>query len=184
MSVEDRRRWDERWGELQAPLQANPLIDRWLQPVTSGLALDVACGPGHNSLRLAQIGYKVLGVDGSIVALQLARRTAIATGVSQQPLFAQVDLDLWRPPKAAFDLICVFRFLDRPLIPHLCAALREGGLLLYETRHVGRLARQPEMTRQYLLERGELRRLFAAFDLIQEWEGEEDAAVLVRKTGP
>lgn len=181
MSEGDRRRWDEKWGRERHPHEPNPYLVRWRNFLERGVALDVACGTGQNSVFLAQHGYQVLGVDLSWVGLQRAQATSIEASVRDRTLFAQVDLDRWRPPGHVFDLVCVFRFLDRDLIPALKRSLRPGGVLLYQTRHVGLLRRQADANAAFLLQWGELLELFEDCETLAYDEGPENAAILVRK---
>jgi tellurite methyltransferase len=181
MAEDDRYRWDEKWAGASRIHEPNSYLRQWRAHLGTGIALDVACGLGQNSVYLAQHGYSVVGVDVSRVALQRAWEWARHEGVAPQTLFAQVDLDRWRPPDATLDLICVFKFLDRALIPSLKRALRSGGLLLYQTPHVGLLERQPDATVTFLLQRGELRRFFAEWTVLAYEETAENAAILVRK---
>jgi hypothetical protein len=72
-------------------------------------------------------------------------------------------------------VILVFRFLFRGLAPALAEALAPGGLLLYETftaaqRALGRGPRRAD----FLLEPGELPRLFPMLDVIEHWEGQTE----------
>lgn len=46
------------------------------------LALDLGCGHGDNTLRLAERGYRALGLDVSATAVARARRRAADTGLT------------------------------------------------------------------------------------------------------
>ena len=68
--------------------------------------------------------------------------------------------------------ILVFRFLFRPLAPAIAAALAPGGLLLYETFTVDqRSLPQGPRNPAFLLEHGELPRLFPTLEVLEAWEG-------------
>lgn len=180
MSEQDRHRWDRKWQERRGTTAVNPLLRSHRRWWTGGLALDVACGQGQNAIWLAHHGYHVLGVDISRVALAVAQTKARQQGV-EQLVFAQVDLDQWRPTVLTYDLICVFRFLDRTLFPALEAALRPGGFLVYQTRHSGRLLSEPDANPEYLLQPGELRRAFSTLTLYWYEAGRENASLIARK---
>jgi SAM-dependent methyltransferase len=122
-----------------------------------------------------------LGVDISRVALVAAQRAAVHHGVWRHVLFVQADLDYWRPPRESFDLVVVFRFLDRRLYPALKESVRPGGLVVYGTRHRGILDRIPDANPAYLLERGELRAEFSRWRILLDAEGAENAALIARK---
>src|SRR4051812_33751413 len=44
--------------------------------------LDLGCGPGRHSVEIARRGYEVIGMDFSAGMLAIARRAAMAAGIS------------------------------------------------------------------------------------------------------
>ncbi len=181
MSRDDRQKWDARWAEMEEPAPPDALLQEAEELLSGGLALDLACGRGQNALWLAAHGYRVLGVDGSRVALSSAREEAVRRGLGRRVLFVQADLDVWRPLPATYDLVAVFRFLDRSLFPHLRAALRPRGLLFYATRHRGVLRWRPDATQEFLLRRGELPSHFPGWEIVRHQEGPKNARLVARK---
>jgi len=181
MSQGDRRRWDEKWsgsaGEHYGP---HPLLLQYRSLLGGGKALDLACGKGQNAIWLARIGYQVLGIDISPVALAMARTEAAEQGLSDRVQFKVADLDRWQISTLSYDLICIFRFLDRRLFSSISSGLRPGGLLFYSTRHVGLLQRCPGANDSYLLKRGELADAFASLQVIHDVEKDEDAEFVAR----
>lgn len=170
MSESDRIRWDARYADRK-PTAPAP-VDTWLRDnilsVPPGKALDLACGLGHNALWLAEQGWKVDAVDISPLGLQAATSIASERGVSVNWIVA--DLDEYTPEATAYDLVTVFRFVDRARLPDLIvAALQPGGLLVYEAFHTGQLARPDNHLRNaaFALEPGELPRLFPSCDVLQ-----------------
>jgi tellurite methyltransferase len=187
MSRQDQARWDEKWagaGDLYPP---HPLLVDHAAYLSGGSALDLACGRGQNAIWLAGVGYHVLGVDISRVALQAARRQALRFGLAWRGSpagyvnFMVADLDEWSPPRAAFDLVIVFRFLDRRLFGPIREAVRPGGLVYYSTRHLGALARDPRANPRYLLRPGELAAAFCDWQCLYDREGPVDADLIARK---
>src|SRR5262245_48051685 len=142
MSSEDRRRWDEKYATKSVPDRLVP--DEWLQEqivgLTPGRALELACGLGHNAIWLAQQGWQVDAVDVSPVGLEIA--TGLARRLDARINWIPADLDELVPEPAAYDLVCVFRFLNRSRLPRLIEqSLRPGGCLIYETFTAAHLAR-------------------------------------------
>ncbi len=159
MTGSDRRRWDRKYaaGEGPAHFRPNRLLTENQNLLTGGQALDVACGFGGNALYLASLGYRVDAIDVSAVALARAQREARRRGL--QVNLVQADLAHWWLPLSHYDLIIVFFYLNRQLLPLLGAALRPGGLLFQANRNKRFLEIRPGFNPDYLLEPGELHRL-------------------------
>lgn len=98
-----------------------------------GRALDLACGRGRHALYLAQEGYQVEAWDRDTEGLSLVADRAKALSLSNVTT-RLVDLEL-KPqiPPVSFDLIVVFYYLQRELMPQIVRALKPGGVLVYET---------------------------------------------------
>ena len=164
MTATDRDRWNAKYAAT-GDARWNP-PDDWLlkhaqqQPI--GNAMDLACGLGHNAIWLAQQGWQVEAVDISAVGLALAAKLAMNVGASDVTWIA-ADLDAFEPQPTSYDLIAVFRFLDRQRLPRLIeCALKPGGLLVYETFSQGQLSRRDNHLKnpQFALQPGELPLLF------------------------
>jgi SAM-dependent methyltransferase len=169
----NRVHWDARYREHQ-PRPPSALLGRWLPRlapiVNHARALDIACGTGRNALLLAQHGWRVLGVDISPVALGIARQDAHAHGADLD--LVALNLDEWTLPPARFDLICVFRFLDRALCARLPVALKPGGTLIYETFTIAQRAYEGgPRADAFLLQPGELPTLFPTLAVLEYTEG-------------
>jgi rhodanese-related sulfurtransferase len=147
--------------------------------------LDVACGRGRHALLLAGAGFPVRAVDRD--PAQVAWLNALARRL-QLPLDAAVvdleqgEVDLG---EEEWELVLVFNYLHRPLVPALTRALRPGGILLYETYTTEQAQRGRPTSPDHLLEPGELARLVAPLEVIRQREGETDgcfrASVAARK---
>jgi tellurite methyltransferase len=139
-----------------------------------GVALDLACGLGHNAIWLAQRGWQVDAVDISPVGLDLAEslaKRAHCTTIS----WIAADLDDFEPQPAAYDLVTVFRFLDRQRLPQLIeSALRPGGILIYETFSQRQFSRSDNQLQNplFTLGPGELPLLFPQFTIISHEEAD------------
>jgi tellurite methyltransferase len=185
MSRDERMRWDDRyqtddrWRVDHAPF---PWLVEHAPHASNGLALDIACGLGHNTLWLAGQGYRVLGVDISLVALRRGLKAARCHNLDGRVLFAQVDIDHFRPPSASFDLIGVVRFLSRALFPAIISALKPGGLLLYATLNWRYAEFSPETPAGYLLSPGELEQAFATLEIMETCERGDMSFLIARKS--
>jgi SAM-dependent methyltransferase len=112
------------------------LVDH-IHLLPKGKALDVASGRGRNTLYLAQEGLAVHAIDRDTTALQTLRSLAQERHL-QNVTTEVVDLEAGPPGNEAFppqhyDVVLVFLYLFRPVIPALKQTLRPGGVLVYET---------------------------------------------------
>jgi SAM-dependent methyltransferase len=132
VSEYERTEWDRRYSEGEYRERANPspFLDEWLPRLPTGRALDVACGAGRNALRLAEAGYVVEAVDISQVAIDIA--STEATGRGLDIAWRLADLDALELDSGRYDLITVFRYINRPLWPSLIRALAPDGFILVE----------------------------------------------------
>lgn len=146
------------------------------------LALDLAAGSGRNSVYLALLGWNVLAVDILEDALEMTKDLAARWSVSLEA--RTMDLTKEDPllPEA-YDLIVVFHFLQRDLLPKIERALRPGGTLIYETFTESQALKGRPRNPKYLLQSGELLRAFPDLDVLDYAEGADAAgdevAVLV-----
>jgi SAM-dependent methyltransferase len=162
------RVWDEKYRERQALPERGPsqfLVENAGLLPEGGRALDVAMGSGRNAVYLASLGFEVTGVEISPVGCEQALEAARETGVRIEAVCA--DLETWDVPVAAFDAVINFNYLQRDLCPRLAAALKPGGVLVFETFTVEQ--RQfgwgPKHD-AFLLRPGELRELFPELEAL------------------
>lgn len=136
-------------------------------------ALDVACGTGRDAVYLATQGCHVEAIDVLPDALQKADQLARRWGVKIQ---ARVQ-DLEREPRLAagqYDLVIVFRYLQRSLFQPLRAAVTGGGYIVYETFHeLNRQTGRRPQSSSHLLRSKELAQAFAGFEILIARDGYE-----------
>jgi tellurite methyltransferase len=166
------KEWDERYREGRGmPDEPSALLvqNQALLPA-GGRALDIAMGSGRNALYLASLGFQVTGVDVSKVAVELCREKAARLGLAVEAIVA--DLEDYRLPLDMYDLIINFHYLQRSLTGPIVRALKEGGLLVFESFTVDQLQyscgpKDPA----FLLRPGELREMFSGLETLLHYEG-------------
>jgi SAM-dependent methyltransferase len=160
--VNDRlRKWDEKFArgdEIHAFAPSAPLPEA-LHGVAPGLALDLASGAGRHALFLAERGWRVRALDGSGAGIDRMLEEARRRGVAERIEAGVCDLesDAFTLEVDAFDLVCDFYFLHRPLFAQIRRAVRPGGLFAAAI-HV-QDAGGGEAPHSFLLAPGELRAL-------------------------
>jgi rhodanese-related sulfurtransferase len=172
-------------GEVRGPsdwLLANTdLLPR------GGSALDVACGRGRHALLLASAGFRVRAIDAELAHVDRLR--TIAARLHLEVDAAVVNLEHGDPAlgERAFDVVLVFNYLHRPLVPAIVGAVKPGGLLFYQTFTVDQAARGRPTSPEHLLAHGELPRLAAPLTILREHEGEVSgrmvAGIVARRDG-
>jgi len=148
-----------------------------LLPV-SGSALDVASGNGRNALWMAARGLDTLALDRNRAAVAGIREAAAHRAIPLRAEVVDLEANGLTLPATAFDIVVVVHYLHRPLFPVLKAALRPGGLLVYETFTRAQAARGKPTNPAFLLEPGELRELVAPFQIVAEREGDFEGKML------
>lgn len=168
MARTDRERWERRYADPGSSLTKGPhafLMRHAPPPWPGSRALELACGLGHDALWLAAQGYRVDAIDISREALRRARAVMQARRLSGVT-FIQADLDHFPLPCHAYDLVTVFRFLNRDLFPAIRARVRPGGLIIYQTLNVRRLEKNPATNPDHMLAMDELPRYFPGWAVL------------------
>lgn len=174
MSARSRAQWDQYYRQVAhlPPPTPDPILFAFTPPAPRGeerRALDLACGLGQNGLWLARQGYAVDLLDISREALRQAQAQAIQVA-ARTVNFRQADLDQVALQTEAYDLVCVFRFLNRDLIPHLRAAVCAGGRVIYGSYNLGYLEQAPYVQADELLQPGELMDYFSGWRVLKHEE--------------
>ncbi len=115
--------------------RVNPWLAETVAALPPGLALDLGCGEGADTVWLAEHGWRVRAVDVSATALARAQAAAEQRGVAAHVEFDCRDLseDF---PDGRYDLVSA-QFLHSParldreqVLRRAAAAVAPGGLLL------------------------------------------------------
>ncbi|OAQ52092.1 hypothetical protein HTG_14005 [Natrinema mahii] len=129
---DDRERWNERYedGDREPHDDPVPVLERRIETLPDGRALDVATGTGRNALFLAAHGYDVDAVDVSDEAIATARERAAERGLAVD--WIRTNVAEFEPEPATYDLVVVSYFAALEYLPALKDALAPGGVLVYE----------------------------------------------------
>jgi SAM-dependent methyltransferase len=154
----DRVRWNARYqgGTGGTSFEPHPLAVRALAlPLPAGPVADLACGTSGSALLAAAAGRQVTAVDISDVALGLLAAEARRRGLNQLIAFAQADLVAWRPDPYGYALVLCTGYWDRALFTMAASAVREGGLLAWESLTAEARRVRPSLCAGWCLEPGE-----------------------------
>jgi SAM-dependent methyltransferase len=179
------RDWNRHYTEIsEINLSPDPLVVEVADILPPGRALDLACGAGRNTLHLARLGWRVTAVDASSVAINYLRGNA--SGLKVDARVADLEAGEFTIESGGYDLVCDFFYLQRSLFPAIREGVSPGGVFagaihLFEDK--------PESGRhnpEYLLQPGELRRLFAGWKILYYSEarrpsGKRPAARIIAK---
>ena len=189
-SPESRDRWDrhyiDRLGRQLSDDDPHPyLLENESEIPRNGRALDIAAGLGRNTFWLARRSLNVTAVDISQVACDQIKKQADEMHLSIDVRCLDVESCLL--PRGPFDLIVNTLFLERSLVSQIKYNLVPGGLLVFSTRLIGGVTSKL-VTPSFLLNRGELRRLFNSLEILQYREDPSNAKcpnayLLARKPG-
>ena len=109
--------------------------------IKPGQALDIGSGKGRNSIYLAKLGYKVVGVEIVTEAIAAAYQIAVQSGVADKIRFIEQSAGAPLPvADASFDLIIdmmVMHLLDAQELAlyatEVVRLLKPGGYLVFYT---------------------------------------------------
>jgi tellurite methyltransferase len=165
--LEDKTRWNKKYLTCPMPGHVAKIVEKYLPLACIGRALDIACGTGRNTHYLAQKGFEVDAVDYSDYAL---------SQIEEHPSIHKIeaDLDSYRIAPERYDLIVNTNYLDRNHFPQIIAALKEGGVLMFETFIIahGEAYHQPSNP-DFVLRTNELLDAFRSLDVIYYEERED-----------
>ena len=184
MALSDKEKWDKKYiekSELLKPREASRRVKDFAAETENGKALDLACGAGRNALYLAKLGYSVDAVDIAKAALAAIENKAEDEGVETLLKTDLADLDEYIPKKSEYDMVLMMNYLDRDLIERSKSALKKEGLFIVETYMLSDLNEKKGSNPDFLLQPGELKKIFAkGFEIIYYDEFENEAYEIYR----
>lgn len=158
--IEDKERWNKRYLEFPMPDKVSNILERYIDEANVGQAIDIACGVGRNTHYVADKGFLVDAVDISDYALGKIKNSSTITKI-------EADLDKYNITPKKYDLIINTNYLNRRLVSQMKDALKDGGIVVFETFIVAHGDYNHEtMNLDYLLRKNELLHSFIGLDII------------------
>ncbi|VEF27297.1 Tellurite resistance protein TehB homolog [Shewanella baltica] len=145
------------------------LITEFAWPVSrfDGLkVLDLACGSGRNGLWFLALGAQVTFIDRDLSAMSHIEH--VNARKYQWDLEAEAAPSL---PIEEYDIVLVFNYLHRPLLPQIAKAVKSAGLIVYETFTTQQAESGRPRNPDFLLTENELKSVFANWQPLHYFEG-------------
>ena len=136
--------------KLQSPSEWVTRFSTLIAP--GGEVLDLASGHGRHTKFLLENGFNVTSLDANISGLKK---------IADKNRLEIIEADLekcgsWPLGQRRFSALIVTNYLHRPLFPHIIAALKNNGVLIYETFAIGNQIFGKPSNPKFLLKPGEL----------------------------
>ncbi|WP_318502451.1 class I SAM-dependent methyltransferase [Bacillus sp. T3] len=176
--MNSKSKWNKKYQErvVNLPkLTPNGRLTNLSPYLKGGLALDLACGLGANSLFLAQSNYEVQAIDLSDVAVnylnEQAREQSLPIKVKVCDLTDKNELHF---KQEKFDLVVITYYLDRSLFPLVKMTVKQGGYFFMETYFVSAENNNREISDHYKLLPNELLMEFGNWSVLFYEENEQE----------
>jgi 2-polyprenyl-3-methyl-5-hydroxy-6-metoxy-1,4-benzoquinol methylase len=134
--------WDEQMGDGNDFFQLLiwPAVERLLELPAGGPILDVACGNGLTSRRLAALRESVIGIDFSERMIEIARRRGGDREIDYRVVDATDRAALLALGEESFArVLCNMALMDmadvEPLMSAVARLLRPGGAFVFSVLH-------------------------------------------------
>ena len=152
----NQAKWDRIYSNKDSIGSPSEVLRENLSVLPSnGLALDLACGLGANSLFLESRGLSVHAWDISIIAIKKLKKRI---KLNKLKIEAQcLDIKAEVLSASTYDLIITSNYLDRSLHPAIYNATRAGGLICYQTFTADKRVRLGPSNPDYLLQPNEIK---------------------------
>jgi tellurite methyltransferase len=166
LTNQTRDKWNKHYHSCSDvyPDAAEVLLQNQHLLPEQGEALDLACGRGANAICLAENGLTTSAWDISSAAIEQLSNYAKGKNLNIKTEIRDVSA---QPPETdSFDIIVVSRFLDRNLMPYLKTAIRNNGLIFYQSFIKDKVNYAGPKNPDYLLDRNELLNFFNDWKLL------------------
>lgn len=157
--ISDKERWNRRHVEKPMRHNVEPIVEKYISLANVGEALDIACGIGRNIHFLASKGFSVDAVDISDYALSEIKNDEKIKKI-------ETDLDSYNLECDKYDLVININYLSRRLFPQIKEALKQDGLLIFETFIVAHGDFAQPANPEFLLRKNELLHAFIGLEII------------------
>jgi tellurite methyltransferase len=165
----------------KAKIMHSSLLEKYLpelNPHENSLPiLDLACGNGRNGLFCLEKNLAVTFADINTQSLANVQQAISHDADKYQSTLATfwlIDFEQrFSQPlvENSYSAVMVFRYLHRPLIEQIKAAVVPNGLVIYETFTLGQAVLGRPKNPDFLLKKGELLEHFAGWQIIHSFEG-------------
>jgi tellurite methyltransferase len=183
-----KTKWNRKYLERITIKEEEPKVNARLKSLSAslkgGMALDLACGLGGNSLFLAQLNYEVQALDVSDVAVDYVHERAVQQQIPVKPMVCDLtDITNIHIEKNSFDLVVITYYLDRSIFPIVKSLVKDEGYFFMETFYQSPKLENEGVSNQYKLESQELLSVFANWKVVYFEENEEEGrqTIFVRK---
>lgn len=165
----DRLKWNEKYLKLSHPTNTPHPILSMLESLSLPQApiLELACGLSGNVLPLARLGYNILAVDISEIALSTLDKIIKENQLESKVTLIQADLAKYEIPKEAFALVLGLKYWDKAVFNKACQGVINGGVIAWETFNKKHLCYHPTFRSEWCLEDNEPTNLLpSGFDVV------------------
>jgi 2-polyprenyl-3-methyl-5-hydroxy-6-metoxy-1,4-benzoquinol methylase len=156
----DKLKWDQKYlATTKTNFLPHPILNELTNlSLPAAPILELACGLSGNVLALASLGYNVVAVDISEVAVQLLAKMAKEKNLESKITLLQADLATWQPKKNSFALVLGLKYWEKSCFLSACESVVKGGFIAWETFNQRHLCYHPCFHSKWCLENDEPRK--------------------------